>query len=228
MKKLLLAIFAVTSVGFAADRVVTITPNVEASGMLRPNMNNTFVQIADVAADTSKNIKEKKASSFYVTPTVGLSVEARTKIEKAKLLDKLSVEAGGGLKQDILLVDVKSTDKNIFGSTYAYGLTEVNYAIKHDLKAYAQARLGLGVTYSVVKDNKFFAPFADDKVEVSAMADLGAGLSYKNVKAGLVLGVKGPIAKEKETKENALKNKKLCLPEFTFGVKVGYDIPVRF
>lgn len=218
MKKLLLAIFAVTSVGFAADRVVTITPSVEASGMLRPNYYNTFV--------TESKVGDKDPKNFYVTPTVGLSVEARTKIEKAKLLDKLSVEAGGGLKQDILLVN--ATDKNIFGSTYAYGLTEVNYAIKHDLKAYAQARLGLGVTYSVVKDNKFFAPFADDKVEVSAMADLGAGLSYKNAKAGLVLGVKGPIAKEKETNENALKNKKLCLPEFTFGVKVGYDIPVRF
>lgn len=226
MKKLLLAIFAVTSVGFAADRVVTITPSVEASGMLRPNKNNTFVEIADIAGDASKHVEAKPASSFYVTPTVGLSVEARTKIEKAKLLDKLSVEAGGGLKQDILLVN--ATDKNIFGSTYAYGLTEVNYAIKHDLKAYAQARLGLGVTYSVVKGNPFCAPFADDKVEVSAMADLGAGLSYKNVKAGLVLGVKGPIAKEKETKENALKDKKLCLPEFTFGVKVGYDIPVKF
>lgn len=222
MKKLLLAIFAVTSVGFAADRVVTITPSVEASGMLRPNKNNTFVEIADVAAGTSKNIKEKKASSFYVTPTVGLSVEARTKIEKAKLLDKLSVEAGGGLKQDILLVN--TTDKKIFGSTYAYGLTEVNYAIKHDLKAYAQARLGLGATYSVVKDNKFCTPFAEDKVELSAMADLGAGLNYKNVKAGLVLGVKGPIANKKVDDTN----KKLCLPEFTFGVKVGYDIPVKF
>lgn len=211
MKKLLLAIFAVTSVGFAADRVVTITPSVEASGMLRPNKNNTFVE---------KN--EQGAKNFYVTPTVGLSVEARTKIEKAKLLDKLSVEAGGGLKQDILLVN--ATNKNIFGSTYAYGLTEVNYAIKHDLKAYAQARLGLGVAYSVVKDNKFCTPFAEDKVELSAMADLGAGLSYKNVKAGLVLGVKGPIAKEKGDKTD----KKLCLPEFTFGVKVGYDIPVKF
>lgn len=223
MKKLLLAIFAVTSVGFAADRVVTITPNVEASGMLRPNKNNTFVEIADIAGDASKHVEAKPASSFYVTPTVGLSVEARTKIEKAKLLDKLSVEAGGGLKQDILLVN--ATDKNIFGSTYAYGLTEVNYAIKHDLKAYAQARLGLGVTYSVVKDNKFFAPFAEDKVELSAMADLGAGLNYKNVKAGLVLGVKGPIAKEKSKTKT---DKKLCLPEFTFGVKVGYDIPVKF
>lgn len=224
MKKILLAIFAVTSVGFAADRVVTITPSVEASGMLRPNKSNTFVEIADIAGDASKHVEAKPASSFYVTPTVGLSVEARTKIEKAKLLDKLSVEAGGGLKQDILLVN--ATDKNIFGSTYAYGLTEVNYAIKHDLKAYAQARLGLGVTYSVVKDNKFFAPFADDKVEVSAMADLGAGLSYKNVKAGLVLGVKGPIAKEKDYAPKT--DKKLCLPEFTFGVKVGYDIPVKF
>lgn len=222
MKKLLLAIFAVTSVGFAADRVVTITPNVEASGMLRPNMNNTFVEIADIAHQKP----EKKASSFYVTPTVGLSVEARTKIEKAKLLDKLSVEAGGGLKQDILLVN--ATDKNIFGSTYAYGLTEVNYAIKHDLKAYAQARLGLGATYSVVKDQKFCTPFANDKVELSAMADLGAGLNYKNVKAGLVLGVKGPIAKEKATSSTDDTNKKLCLPEFTFGVKVGYDIPVKF
>lgn len=213
MKKLLLAIFAVTSVGFAADRVVTITPSVEASGMLRPNKNNTFVE---------KN--EQGAKNFYVTPTVGLSVEARTKIEKAKLLDKLSVEAGGGLKQDILLVN--ATNKNIFGSTYAYGLTEVNYAIKHDLKAYAQARLGLGVAYSVVKDNKFCTPFAEDKVELSAMADLGAGLSYKNVKAGLVLGVKGPIAKEKDYAPKT--DKKLCLPEFTFGVKVGYDIPVKF
>lgn len=213
MKKLLLAIFAVTSVGFAADRVVTITPSVEASGMLRPNKNNTFVE---------KN--EQDAKNFYVTPTVGLSVEARTKIEKAKLLDKLSVEAGGGLKQDILLVN--ATNKNIFGSTYAYGLTEVNYAIKHDLKAYAQARLGLGVAYSVVKDNKFCTPFAEDKVELSAMADLGAGLSYKNVKAGLVLGVKGPIAKEKDYAPKT--DKKLCLPEFTFGVKVGYDIPVKF
>lgn len=215
MKKLLLAIFAVTSVGFAADRVVTITPSVEASGMLRPNMNNTFVQ----------KVKEdgKDPKNFYVTPTVGLSVEARTKIEKAKLLDKLSVEAGGGLKQDILLVD--ATNKDIFGSTYAYGLTEVNYAIKHDLKAYAQARLGLGATYSVVKNHEFCVPFSNDKVELSAMADLGAGLNYKNVKAGLVLGVKGPIAKEKsETKTD----KKLCLPEFTFGVKVGYDIPVKF
>lgn len=218
MKKLLLAIFAVTSVGFAADRVVTITPNVEASGMLRPNMNNTFVQ----------KVKEddKDPKNFYVTPTVGLSVEARTKIEKAKLLDKLSVEAGGGLKQDILLVD--ATKKDIFGSTYAYGLTEVNYAIKHDLKAYAQARLGLGATYSVVKDHKFCTPFADDKVELSAMADLGAGLNYKNVKAGLVLGVKGPIAKEKAASSTDNTNKKLCLPEFTFGVKVGYDIPVKF
>lgn len=212
MKKLLLAIFAVTSVGFAADRVVTITPSVEASGMLRPNDYNTFV----------KETNDPK--NFYVTPTVGLSVEARTKIEKAKLLDKLSVEAGGGLKQDILLVN--ATDKNIFGSTYAYGLTEVNYAIKHDLKAYAQARLGLGATYSVAgENNKFCTPFEADKVELSAMADLGAGLNYKNVKAGLVLGVKGPIAKEKsETKTD----KKLCLPEFTFGVKVGYDIPVKF
>lgn len=211
MKKLLLAIFAVTSVGFAADRVVTITPNVEASGMLY----NTFV----------KKVKEneKEPKNFYVTPTVGLSVEARTKIEKAKLLDKLSVEAGGGLKQDILLVN--ATNKDIFGSTYAYGLTEVNYAIKHDLKAYAQARLGLGATYSVVKDNKFCTPFAEDKVELSAMADLGAGLNYKNVKAGLVLGVKGPIAKEKSDTNT---DKKLCLPEFTFGVKVGYDIPVKF
>lgn len=218
MKKLLLAIFAVTSVGFAADRVVTITPNVEASGMLRPNMNNTFVQ----------KVKEygKDPKNFYVTPTVGLSVEARTKIEKAKLLDKLSVEAGGGLKQDILLVD--ATNKDIFGSTYAYGLTEVNYAIKHDLKAYAQARLGLGATYSVVKDQKFCTPFANDKVELSAMADLGAGLNYKNVKAGLVLGVKGPIAKEKAASSIDNTNKKLCLPEFTFGVKVGYDIPVKF
>lgn len=216
MKKLLLAIFAVTSVGFAADRVVTITPSVEASGMLRPNMNNTFVQKEKEGSNDPKN--------FYVTPTVGLSVEARTKIEKAKLLDKLSVEAGGGLKQDILLVN--ATDKNIFGSTYAYGLTEVNYAIKHDLKAYAQARLGLGATYSVAgENNKFCTPFEADKVELSAMADLGAGLNYKNVKAGLVLGVKGPIAKEKsETKTD----KKLCLPEFTFGVKVGYDIPVKF
>lgn len=224
MKKLLLAIFAVTSVGFAADRVVTITPNVEASGMLRPNKNNTFVEIADIAGDASKHVEAKPASSFYVTPTVGLSVEARTKIEKAKLLDKLSVEAGGGLKQDILLVN--ATDKNIFGSTYAYGLTEVNYAIKHDLKAYAQARLGLGATYSIAdENNKFCKEFEADKVELSAMADLGAGLSYKNVKAGLVLGVKGPIAKEKsETKTD----KKLCLPEFTFGVKVGYDIPVKF
>lgn len=210
MKKLLLAIFAVTSVGFAADRVVTITPNVEASGMLRPNDYNTFV----------KETNDPK--NFYVTPTVGLSVEARTKVEKAKLLDKLSVEAGGGLKQDILLVN--ATNKDIFGSTYAYGLTEVNYAIKHDLKAYAQARLGLGATYSVVKDHPFCAPFAEDKVELSAMADLGAGLNYKNVKAGLVLGVKGPIAKEKAEKTD----KKLCLPEFTFGVKVGYDIPVKF
>lgn len=212
MKKLLLAIFAVTSVGFAADRVVTITPNVEASGMLRPNDYNTFV----------KETNDPK--NFYVTPTVGLSVEARTKVEKAKLLDKLSVEAGGGLKQDILLVN--TTDKKIFGSTYAYGLTEVNYAIKHDLKAYAQARLGLGATYSVAgENNKFCTPFEADKVELSAMADLGAGLNYKNVKAGLVLGVKGPIAKEKsETKTD----KKLCLPEFTFGVKVGYDIPVKF
>lgn len=209
MKKLLLAIFAVTSVGFAADRVVTITPNVEASGMLRPNDYNTFV----------KETNDPK--NFYVTPTVGLSVEARTKIEKAKLLDKLSVEAGGGLKQDILLVN--ATDKKIFGSTYAYGLTEVNYAIKHDLKAYAQARLGLGATYSVVKDQKFCTPFENDKVELSAMADLGAGLNYKNVKAGLVLGAKGPIAKSKDDS-----NKKLCLPEFTFGVKVGYDIPVKF
>lgn len=218
MKKLLLAIFAVTSVGFAADRVVTITPSVEASGMLRPNMNNTFVQ----------KVKEdgKDPKNFYVTPTVGLSVEARTKIEKAKLLDKLSVEAGGGLKQDILLVD--ATNKDIFGSTYAYGLTEVNYAIKHDLKAYAQARLGLGATYSVVKDQKFCTPFANDKVELSAMADLGAGLNYKNVKAGLVLGVKGPIAKEKAASSIDNTNKKLCLPEFTFGVKVGYDIPVKF
>lgn len=224
MKKLLLAIFAVTSVGFAADRVVTITPSVEASGMLRPNKNNTFVEIADIAGDASKHVEAKPASSFYVTPTVGLSVEARTKIEKAKLLDKLSVEAGGGLKQDILLVN--ATDKNIFGSTYAYGLTEVNYAIKHDLKAYAQARLGLGATYSIAdENNKFCKEFEADKVELSAMADLGAGLSYKNVKAGLVLGVKGPIAKEKsETKTD----KKLCLPEFTFGVKVGYDIPVKF
>lgn len=212
MKKLLLAIFAVTSVGFAADRVVTITPSVEASGMLRPNKNNTFVE---------KN--EQGAKNFYVTPTVGLSVEARTKIEKAKLLDKLSVEAGGGLKQDILLVN--ATNKNIFGSTYAYGLTEVNYAIKHDLKAYAQARLGLGATYSIAdENNKFCKEFEADKVELSAMADLGAGLSYKNVKAGLVLGVKGPIAKEKGDKTD----KKLCLPEFTFGVKVGYDIPVKF
>lgn len=210
MKKLLLAIFAVTSVGFAADRVVTITPNVEASGMLRPNDYNTFV----------KETNDPK--NFYVTPTVGLSVEARTKVEKAKLLDKLSVEAGGGLKQDILLVN--ATNKDIFGSTYAYGLTEVNYAIKHDLKAYAQARLGLGATYSVVKNHPFCAPFAEDKVELSAMADLGAGLNYKNVKAGLVLGVKGPIAKEKAEKTD----KKLCLPEFTFGVKVGYDIPVKF
>lgn len=226
MKKLLLAIFAVTSVGFAADRVVTITPNVEASGMLRPNMNNTFVQIADVAADTVAKTPEKKASAFYVTPTVGLSVEARTKIEKAKLLDKLSVEAGGGLKQDILLVN--ATDKKIFGSTYAYGLTEVNYAIKHDLKAYAQARLGLGATYSVVKDHEFCVPFSNDKVELSAMADLGAGLNYKNVKAGLVLGVKGPIAKEKPASSSDTNPKKLCLPEFTFGVKVGYDIPVKF
>lgn len=212
MKKLLLAIFAVTSVGFAADRVVTITPSVEASGMLRPNKNNTFVEKI-----------ESDAKSFYITPTVGLSVEARTKIEKAKLLDKLSVEAGGGLKQDILLVN--ATNKNIFGSTYAYGLTEVNYAIKHDLKAYAQARLGLGATYSVAgENNKFCKEFEADKVELSAMADLGAGLSYKNVKAGLVLGVKGPIAKEKGDKTD----KKLCLPEFTFGVKVGYDIPVKF
>lgn len=212
MKKLLLAIFAVTSVGFAADRVVTITPSVEASGMLRPNKNNTFVEKT-----------ESDAKSFYITPTVGLSVEARTKIEKAKLLDKLSVEAGGGLKQDILLVN--ATNKNIFGSTYAYGLTEVNYAIKHDLKAYAQARLGLGATYSVAgENNKFCKEFEADKVELSAMADLGAGLSYKNVKAGLVLGVKGPIAKEKGDKTD----KKLCLPEFTFGVKVGYDIPVKF
>ena len=224
MKKLLLAIFAVTSVGFAADRVVTITPSVEASGMLRPNKNNTFVEIPDVKIGTTGKEKTIKASDFYVTPTVGLSVEARTKIEKAKLLDKLSVEAGGGLKQDILLVN--ATDKNIFGSTYAYGLTEVNYAIKHDLKAYAQARLGLGATYSVAgENNKFCTPFEADKVELSAMADLGAGLNYKNVKAGLVLGVKGPIAKEKsETKTD----KKLCLPEFTFGVKVGYDIPVKF
>ncbi len=214
MKKLLLAIFAVTSVGFAADRVVTITPSVEASGMLRPNDYNTFV----------KETNDPK--NFYVTPTVGLSVEARTKVEKAKLLDKLSVEAGGGLKQDILLVDVKSTDKNIFGSTYAYGLAEVNYAIKHDLKAYAQARLGLGATYSVVKDHEFCVPFSNDKVELSAMADLGAGLNYKNVKAGLVLGVKGPIAKEKDYAPKT--DKKLCLPEFTFGVKVGYDIPVKF
>lgn len=212
MKKLLLAIFAVTSVGFAADRVVTITPSVEASGMLRPNKNNTFVEKT-----------ESDAKSFYITPTVGLSVEARTKIEKAKLLDKLSVEAGGGLKQDILLVN--ATNKNIFGSTYAYGLTEVNYAIKHDLKAYAQARLGLGATYSIAdENNKFCKEFEADKVELSAMADLGAGLSYKNVKAGLVLGVKGPIAKEKGDKTD----KKLCLPEFTFGVKVGYDIPVKF
>lgn len=226
MKKLLLAIFAVTSVGFAADRVVTITPSVEASGMLRPNKSNTFVEIADIAGDASKHIEAKPASSFYVTPTVGLSVEARTKIEKAKLLDKLSVEAGGGLKQDILLVDVKSTDKNIFGSTYAYGLAEVNYAIKHDLKAYAQARLGLGATYSVVKDHEFCVTFSNDKVELSAMADLGAGLNYKNVKAGLVLGVKGPIAKEKDYAPKT--DKKLCLPEFTFGVKVGYDIPVKF
>lgn len=211
MKKLLLAIFAVTSVGFAADRVVTITPSVEASGMLRPNKNNTFVEKT-----------ESDAKSFYITPTVGLSVEARTKIEKAKLLDKLSVEAGGGLKQDILLVN--ATNKNIFGSTYAYGLTEVNYAIKHDLKAYAQARLGLGATYSVAgENNKFCTPFEADKVELSAMADLGAGLSYKNVKAGLVLGAKGPIANLKNDS-----NKKLCLPEFTFGVKVGYDIPVKF
>lgn len=211
MKKLLLAIFAVTSVGFAADRVVTITPSVEASGMLRPNKNNTFVEKT-----------ESDAKSFYITPTVGLSVEARTKIEKAKLLDKLSVEAGGGLKQDILLVN--ATNKNIFGSTYAYGLTEVNYAIKHDLKAYAQARLGLGATYSVAgENNKFCTPFEADKVELSAMADLGAGLSYKNVKAGLVLGAKGPIANSKNDS-----NKKLCLPEFTFGVKVGYDIPVKF
>lgn len=211
MKKLLLAIFAVTSVGFAADRVVTITPSVEASGMLRPNKNNTFVEKT-----------ESDAKSFYITPTVGLSVEARTKIEKAKLLDKLSVEAGGGLKQDILLVN--ATNKNIFGSTYAYGLTEVNYAIKHDLKAYAQARLGLGATYSVAgENNKFCTPFEADKVELSAMADLGAGLSYKNVKAGLVLGAKGPIVNSKNDS-----NKKLCLPEFTFGVKVGYDIPVKF
>ncbi|MDK9580963.1 hypothetical protein QQA45_05550 [Sneathia sanguinegens] len=221
MKKLLLAIFAVTSVGFAADRVVTITPSVEASGMLRPNKNNTFVEIADIAK--TGTTEAKPASSFYVTPTVGLSVEARTKIEKAKLLDKLSVEAGGGLKQDILLVN--ATNKNIFGSTYAYGLTEVNYAIKHDLKAYAQARLGLGATYSIAdENNKFCKEFEADKVELSAMADLGAGLSYKNVKAGLVLGVKGPIAKEKGDKTD----KKLCLPEFTFGVKVGYDIPVKF
>lgn len=218
MKKLLLAIFAVTSVGFAADRVVTITPNVEASGMLRPNDYNTFV----------KKVKEneKEPKNFYVTPTVGLSVEARTKIEKAKLLDKLSVEAGGGLKQDILLVN--ATNKDIFGSTYAYGLTEVNYAIKHDLKAYAQARLGLGATYSVVKDHEFCVPFSNDKVELSAMADLGAGLNYKNVKAGLVLGVKGPIAKEKPASSSDTNPKKLCLPEFTFGVKVGYDIPVKF
>ena len=195
MKKLLLAIFAVTSVGFAADRVVTITPSVEASGMLRPNKNNTFVEKT-----------ESDAKSFYITPTVGLSVEARTKIEKAKLLDKLSVEAGGGLKQDILLVN--ATNKNIFGSTYAYGLTEVNYAIKHDLKAYAQARLGLGATYSIAdENNKFCKEFEADKVELSAMADLGAGLSYKNVKAGLVLGVKGPIAKEKGDKTD----KKLSL-----------------
>lgn len=60
MKKLLLAIFAVTSVGFAADRVVTITPNVEASGMLRPNKNNTFVEIADIAADAAHQKPEKK------------------------------------------------------------------------------------------------------------------------------------------------------------------------
>ena len=210
MKKLLLAIFAVTSVGFAADRVVTITPSVEASGMLRPNDYNTFV----------KETNDPK--NFYVTPTVGLSVEARTKVEKAKLLDKLSVEAGGGLKQDILLVN--TTDKKIFGSTYAYGLTEVNYAIKHDLKAYAQARLGLGATYSVVKDHEFCVPFSNDKVELSAMADLGAGLNYKNVKAGLVLGVKGPIAKEKPASSSDTDPKKLCLPEFTFGVKVGYDL----
>ena len=194
--------------------------------MLRPNKNNTFVEISDVKTGTTGKEKTIKARDFYVTPTVGLSVEARTKIEKAKLLDKLSVEAGGGLKQDILLVN--ATNKDIFGSTYAYGLTEVNYAIKHDLKAYAQARLGLGATYSLSSEHKFCTPFVDDKVELSAMADLGAGLNYKNVKAGLVLGVKGPIAKEKPASSSDTNPKKLCLPEFTFGVKVGYDIPVKF
>lgn len=183
IKKILLITSILTAVSFSKN--LTLTPNFEVGARIASKIN------------PQGNANEKE-----LVPCIGLSLDLKSKVNKNKIFDKMDIELGAGLAQN-----VEVHEKRIpYGQTFAYGLTEFNYEVKPNINVYSQVRLGLGTEYS------------SSKVNLAIMGDLGLGLEYRNFRVGTTIGARGPISIN-----NSHEYEK---PNFSAGVKVGYDIPV--
>lgn len=183
IKKILLITSILTAVSFSKN--LTLTPNFEVGARIASKINEKGL------------VNEKE-----LVPCIGLSLDLKSKVNKNKIFDKMDIELGAGLAQN-----VEVHEKRIpYGQTFAYGLTEFNYEVKPNINVYSQVRLGLGTEYS------------SSKVSLAIIGDLGLGLEYRNFRVGTTIGARGPIGMNN--------NHEYEKPNFSAGVKVGYDIPV--
>ena len=182
IKKILLITSILTAVSFSKN--LTLTPNVEVGTRIASKINQ-------------QGLVYKK-----LLPCVGISLDLKSKVNKNKIFDKMDIELGAGLAQNVEVHE----NKIPYGQTLAYGLAEFNYEVKPNINVYSQVRLGLGTEYST------------SKVSLAIIGDLGLGLEYRNFRVGATIGARGPIGINN--------NHEYEKPNFSAGVKVGYDIPV--
>lgn len=182
IKKILLITSILTAVSFSKN--LTLTPNVEVGTRIASKINQ-------------QGLVYKK-----LLPCIGISLDLKSKVNKNKIFDKMDIELGAGLAQNVEVDEKRMPD----GQTLAYGLTEFNYEVKPNINVYSQVRLGLGTEYS------------SSKVSLAIIGDLGLGLEYRNFRVGTTIGARGPISINN--------NHEYEKPNFSAGVKVGYDIPV--
>lgn len=182
IKKILLITSILTAVSFSKN--LTLTPNVEVGTRIASKINQ-------------QGLVYKK-----LLPSVGISLDLKSKVNKNKIFDKMDIELGAGLAQNVEVHE----NKIPYGQTFAYGLTEFNYEVKPNINVYSQVRLGLGTEYST------------SKVSLAIIGDLGLGLEYRNFRVGATIGARGPVGINN--------NHEYEKPNFSAGGKVGYDIPV--
>lgn len=137
---------------------------------------------------------------------VGVSGNVKIEIPKTFIRSsKFKVYTGGGISQEVQIA------KNlVMGRTKINATAELEFIYTQDIKPYVEANAGIGGIY-----NK--GGFA-----ITGGAAIGGGVKYKNIRAGLTLGVDS-FGKQSG---NTIYIDGTNVPSIKVGAKIGYEFDI--